>query len=102
MGKNMKYINGDSGGAGGDGTKYNISVVAGGPGVCKANYKKAVKDVTVTLSVTLLDSQYEFDYWQVVSGGVTISDNKFTMGTEDVSIVGHFKQIQSGGIDMGA
>ena len=36
---------------------------------------------------------YKFKEWQVISGGVTITDNKFTIGTESVEIKAVFEKV---------
>ncbi len=44
----------------------------------------------VTLTATP-SSNYVFDYWEVVSGDVTVVDNKFTIGDKAVTVKAHFK-----------
>ena len=44
----------------------------------------------VTLTATP-SASYEFDHWEVISGGVTVTDDQFTIGTADVEIKACFK-----------
>ena len=48
------------------------------------------KGTEVTLSATPA-SNYSFDYWEVVSGDVTVESNKFTIGDSAVTVKAHFK-----------
>ena len=45
----------------------------------------------ITLSATA-NSGYHFKEWQVVSGSVTITDNKFTMPASDVTVKAIFEE----------
>ena len=44
----------------------------------------------VTLTATPA-SNYALDYWEVVSGDVTVESNKFTIGDSAVTVKAHFK-----------
>ena len=70
---------------------YDIFVDNDGNGSASSNPTKGAKGTAVDLAATA-NSNYEFDYWEVVSGNVTIDNNKFNIGTEDVVIKAHFKE----------
>lgn len=53
-------------------------------------FEKDVLELTPTP-----DDGYEFKSWNVKSGGVTIADNRFTMGSSDVIIEAVFEEIQT-------
>ena len=55
-----------------------------------ASPSSGTKGTEVTLTATP-SSDYEFDTWEVVSGGVTIEDNKFTIGDKAVTVKAKFK-----------
>ena len=46
-------------------------------------------EITLT---TIPNAGYEFDRWEVISGGVTVTDNKFIMPNENVTVKVYFKQ----------
>ena len=71
---------------------YGISVTNDGNGSAKASKTSAKKGDVITLDATPKEG-YEFKEWQVVSGGVKVSGNKFTVGTTDVKIKAIFIQI---------
>ncbi len=76
---------------------YNITVENDGNGTASANMATAMKGAKVTLTATP-NSGYEFDSWQVVSGGVTVTSNQFTMPANDVTVRALFKEAaESGG-----
>ena len=54
---------------------------------------KAYEADEVELSVGSTDEGYVFDEWEVISGGVTIADDKFTMPDEDVEVKAKFSPI---------
>lgn len=72
---------------------YTVTVQAEN-GTATASPATAEAGTTVTLTATPNEG-YVFDKWEVVSGGVTITDNKFTMGTENVTVKACFKAIPS-------
>ena len=78
-------------------TRYNIPEYAvtaqteGGSSV-SANPEKGEEGTEVTLTATPGEG-YRFVRWEVVSGGVTIVDNKFTIGTSDVVVNGIFEKL---------
>ncbi len=71
-------------------TEYTVTVDNDGNGTGTASPVKAVAGTEITLSATA-DSGYHFKEWQVVSGSVTISDNKFTMPDSDVKVKAIFE-----------
>ena len=78
---------------------YAITVHASAGGTATADKTTAAEGETVTLTATP-DSGYHFDGWRVVSGSVTIQDNKFTMPAENVEIQAVFdRNSSSGGSD---
>ena len=71
-------------------TEYTITVTSTGNGTAKASVTKAAEGTEVTLTVTP-DNGYKFKSYEVVSGGVTITDNKFTVGKSNVEIKVNFE-----------
>ena len=68
---------------------YQITVSDNGNGTASADYTTATAGTEVTLTATP-DSRYRFMGWKVVSGDVTIEDNKFIMPAGDVEIQATF------------
>ena len=58
--------------------EYTVTVTTEGNGTASASPAKAVAGEEITLTATP-DGGYHFKEWQVISGGVTIKDDKFTM-----------------------
>ena len=77
---------------------YTVTVSSTAGGTATADKTTAAEGETVTLTATP-DSGYHFDGWRVVSGSVTIQDNKFTMPAENVEIQAIFDRNSSGGGD---
>ena len=78
-------------------TRYNIPEYAAtaqteGGGSVSANPAKGEEGTEVTLTATPGEG-YRFVRWEVISGGVTITDNKFTIGTSDVVVNGIFEKL---------
>jgi len=73
---------------------YDVTVTNDGNGTATATPTSAAADAEITLTATP-NSGYRFKEWQVVSGGVTITDNKFTMPAEDVEVKACFEAIPS-------
>ena len=63
--------------------QYDVSVLNDGNGKAFASPAKAAADTAITLTATP-NAGYHFKAWRVILGGVTITDNKFTMPAEDV------------------
>jgi len=81
------------------GAIYAITVENDGGGTASASQEKAVKNAEITLTATPNEGK-QFKEWQVVSGGVTISGNKFTMPASDVTIKAIFKDIKVTGVSL--
>ena len=77
-------------------TTYAIKVTSGGNGSASASPAKAVAGTEITLTANA-DSGYHFKEWQVVKGGVTIKNNKFTMPAAEVEIKAIFEKNASTG-----
>ena len=71
--------------------KYSVTVQNDGNGTATASPTKAAKGTKVTL-LTQPNEGYKFKEWQVVSGGVSVTNNSFTMGEEDVVVKAVFEQ----------
>lgn len=71
-----------------DGHSVTVYGDAGVTSISASATSNVAKDTEVTLTVTL-ETGYEVDEYEVVSGGVTVnpSTKKFTMGESDVVIV---------------
>ena len=72
-------------------TEYSVTVSTDGSGTAMADKTSAAAGTVVTLSATP-KSGYTFKQWQVVTGGVTIKDNKFTMPVGNVEIKAIFEK----------
>ena len=71
---------------------YTVTVSNDGHGSGSANPKSGAQGTEVTLTSTPSEG-YKFKEWQVVSGGVTVADNKFTIGTANVEVKAVFEEI---------
>lgn len=69
--------------------KYAVTVTNDGNGSASASETNVASGETVTLSADAND-MYLFKEWQVISGGVTITDNSFTMPSCAVEIKATF------------
>jgi uncharacterized repeat protein (TIGR02543 family) len=70
--------------------EYTITVKTGGNGTASASHAKAVVGTEITLTATP-DEGYHFKEWQVISGDVTIVNNKFTMPDGNVEVKAIFE-----------
>ena len=77
-------------------TEYTVTVKDDGNGTASASPAKAVAGTEITLSAKA-KSGYHFKEWQVVTGSVTINDNKFTMPDENVEVKAIFEKNTSTG-----
>ena len=75
-----------------DEVEYTITCSADGNGTASASTTTATEGTEVTLTATP-KSGYAFKEWQVVSGGVTITDNKFTMPAGNVEVKAIFEAL---------
>ena len=71
---------------------YTITVTSDGNGNASASAETAIIGTEITLTATPNEG-YQFKEWQVVSGGVTIENDKFTVGTENVEIKAIFEAV---------
>ena len=71
--------------------QYDVSVLNDGNGKAFASPAKAAADTAITLTATP-NAGYHFKTWRVILGGVTITDNKFTMPAEDVEVQAVFEK----------
>ena len=74
-------------------TEYTVTVTNDGNGTASANITSGTEGTEVTLTATPNDG-YQFKEWQVVSGGVTVTDNMFKIGTAAVVVKAVFEEIQ--------
>ena len=72
-------------------TEYSVKVSTDGNGTAMADKTSAAAGTVVTLTATP-KSGYTFKQWQVVTGGVTIKDNKFTMPVGNVEVKAIFEK----------
>ena len=72
-------------------TEFTITVKTDGNGTASASHAKAVVGTEITLIATP-KTGYHFKEWQVMSGGVTIKDNKFTMPNDNVEVKAIFEE----------
>ncbi len=71
-------------------SEYAINVQSDGNGTASASASSAAAGTEITLSATP-NGGYRLKEWQVVSGGVTIADNKFFMPANDVTVKAIFE-----------
>ena len=71
---------------------YTVTVTDDGNGTASADPASGNMGQEVTLTTTPKPG-YQFKEWQVVSGGVTVTDDKFTIGTADVEIKAIFELV---------
>ena len=72
-------------------TTYTVTVGNDGNGTGTASPSTAAAGTTITLTATP-NKGYHFKEWQVISGGVTIKDNKFTMPNAHVEVKAIFEE----------
>ena len=72
-------------------TEFTITVKTDGNGTASASHAKAVVGTEIRLTATPKEG-YHFKEWQVISGNVTIKDNKFTMPDGNVEIKAIFEK----------
>ena len=72
-------------------TEHTVTVTSSGNGTASASPAKAVAGAEITLSATP-DKGYHLKEWQVISGGVTIVDDKFTMPDGNVEVKAIFEE----------
>ncbi len=72
-------------------TTYTVTVSNDGNGTGTATPSTAAAGTTITLTATP-KTGYHFKEWQVISGGVTIKDNKFLMPDSNVEVSAIFEK----------
>ena len=75
---------------------YTVTITTDGNGTAIADVTSGPQGTEVTLTATP-NSGYRFKEWEVISGDVTIENNKFTIGTSDVEVKAIFEVIQARG-----
>lgn len=75
------------------GLVFEISIENDGNGTGKASPTTASEGTEISLSYTANEG-YKFKEWQVISGGVSIVDNKFTMPANPVVVKAVFEVIE--------
>ena len=72
-------------------TEYTVTVTSGGNGTASASHAKAVVGTEIRLTAKP-DEGYRFKEWEVIRGGVTIVDDKFTMPNDNVEVKAVFEE----------
>ena len=72
-------------------TEYTVTVKTDGNGTASASHAKAVVGTEIILTATP-NAGYHFKEWQVMSGDVTVRDDKFTMPGSDVEVKAIFEE----------
>ena len=72
-------------------TEFTITVKTDGNGTASASHAKAVVGTEITLTAMPKEG-YHFKAWQVVSGNVTIKDDKFIMPSANVEVKAIFEK----------
>ena len=72
-------------------TEFTITVKTDGNGTASASHAKAVVGTEIRLTATP-NKGYHFKEWQVISGGVTIKDDKFLMPSANVDVKAIFEE----------
>ena len=72
-------------------TEYTITMTSGGNGTASASHAKAVVGTEIRLTATP-KTGYHFKEWEVISGGVTIKDDKFLMPNDNVEVKAIFEK----------
>ena len=71
--------------------EYTITVKTDGGGTASASSTSATAGTEITLTATPKEG-YHFKEWQVISGGVTIKDDKFLMPNDNVEVKAIFEK----------
>ena len=79
-------------------TEYDITITGG---TASANKAVAGTEITLTVDNSAIPAGKVFDKWEVVSGGATIADGKFTMPANAVEINATYKDKPSSGSSSG-
>ena len=73
---------------------YTVTVQSDGNGTASASSDSAAEGTEITLAASP-NSGYRFQAWEVVSGGVTIRNDKFTMPAGDVTVKAVFEDVSA-------
>ena len=79
-------------------TIYTVTVENDGHGEAAASPASATMGGEITLTAAP-NSGYQFKEWEIVSGGVMISNSRFTMPADNVTVKAIFERQSSGGDD---
>ena len=71
--------------------EYTVTVTTEGGGTASASHAKAAAGTEITLTAKP-NTGYHFKEWEVISGGVTIKNNKFTMPNNNVEVKAIFEK----------
>lgn len=71
---------------------YSVTVTTDGNGTASASPTSGIAGTVVSLSATP-GSGYRFGYWSVISGGISISNNRFTIGNSDITVKAIFEKL---------
>ncbi|MEF2762717.1 MAG: InlB B-repeat-containing protein, partial [Faecalibacterium prausnitzii] len=71
--------------------EFTITVKTDGNGTASASHAKAVVGTEITLTAKP-NKGYHFKEWEVISGGVTIKNNKFIMPSANVEVKAIFEE----------
>ena len=71
--------------------EHTVTVTTDGNGTASASPAKAAAKTEITLSATPNEG-YRFKEWQIISGGVTIANNKFLMPDSNVEVKAIFEK----------
>ena len=71
--------------------EYTVTVTTEGNGTASASHAKAAAGTTITLTATPNEG-YHLKEWEVMSGGVTIKDDKFLMPNDNVEVKAIFEK----------
>lgn len=72
----------------------SVTVTDDGNGTASASPEKGAAGTLVTLTATP-KTGYQFKDWEVISGGVTIENDQFEIGTADVEVKALFEEIST-------
>ena len=80
-------------------SEYAINIQSDSNGTISASKKSAKSGDSISLIATP-NVGYKFKKWEVVSGGVKITDNKFTMPSKTVTVKAIFEKLPEGATEV--
>ena len=89
QGDNTVWIKGES-----VSVRYSVTVENDGNGTATADFDSAAEGEEITLT-SLPEDGYRFKEWEVISGGVTVSENRFVMTGSDVTLKAIFEPVSA-------